>query len=283
MDNKFISVNTSVNKGTNKLDFDQYYTPYDTMKYCVDKSLEIIQKDYCISEFLEPSAGEGVFSDYLCENGFEVIAMDLFPKNERILQQDYLTCDLGYKKGRFIIGNPPYGSRLNLAQKFYKKSIELGDYISFILPISQLNNDIFLYEFDLIHSEDLGKIVFSDNKKVHCCLNIYTRPTKGLNERPSKSLKDVTIIRQDSKNYKDINEDIRMCYWGDGSAGKILSEGEHYSGEYKIVINNNELKDDIIKLFNTVDWRKELDSTAMCRIKQYHIIKILKKYIPNIK
>ena len=31
-----------------------------------------------------------------------------------------------------------------------------------------------------------------------------------------------------------------------------------------------------------IDWRKELNSTAMPRIKQYHIINVLKKYIKGI-
>jgi hypothetical protein len=74
-----------------------------------------------------------------------------------------------------------------------------------------------------------------------------------------------------------------MCYWGNGSAGKILQEGEKYSGEYKIKILNKTLKEDIIRVLSTVDWKKELNFIAMLRIKQYNIIEILKKYIPEIK
>ena len=99
---------------------------------------------------------------------------------------------------------------------------------------------------------------------------------------PTK-LKDITIVRQDKKGYEDIEFDIRMCYWGDATAGKILKEGESYSGEYKIIIHNKELKDDIINLLSTIKWENEIDSVAMRRIKQYHIIQVLKKYIPNIK
>ena len=144
---------------SNKLDYDQYYTPHDTMEYCVNKSRDIIRDlGYEVSEFLEPSAGEGIFSDYLLDSGLNVIAMDLFPKNEYTIKQDFLTCKLEYKPNRFIIGNPPYGSRLSLGLKFYNKACELGDYISFILPISQLNNTNMLYKFDLVYSEDLGKL-----------------------------------------------------------------------------------------------------------------------------
>lgn len=281
---KFNSVNSKVNKNCNKLDLDQYYTSYEDMEYCVNKAWDVIKDlGYEVSEFLEPSAGEGVFSNYLATSGLDVIAIDIEPKDEDIIKADFLTYDLEYKEGRFIIGNPPYGTRLNLAQKFYKRAIELGDYIAFILPISQLNNTQSMYEFDLVHSEDLGKLLFSNKKKVHCCLNVYVRPKNGLNKKIQNKLKDITIIREDKKDYEKIEYDIRMCYWGDGTAGKILTEEEHYSGEYKIIIHNKELRDEIINLFNTIDWSKELNSTAMRRIKQYHIIQVLKKYIPNIK
>jgi predicted RNA methylase len=281
---KFNSVNSKINKNCNKIELDKYYTSYEDMEYCVNKAWDIVRGlGYEVEEFLEPSAGNGVFSNYLATSGLDVIAIDIKPEDEDIIKADFLTYELEYKKGRFIIGNPPYGARLNLAQKFYKKAIKIGDYIAFILPISQLNNTQFMYEFDLVHSEDLGKLTFSNKKKVHCCLNVYVRPKDGLNKRKPNRLKDVEIVRQDSKKYKEFEYDIRMCYWGDATAGKILSEGESYSGEYKIKIYNEELKEDVINVLTNTDWKKEINSTAMRRIKQSHIIDVLKKYIPNIK
>lgn len=271
-------------KNSNKLNLDQYYTSEEDMNYCVNKTLDVLQENgYGIKSFLEPSAGEGVFSDYLYTSGKEVIALDIDPKKEDIIKADFLEYPIEYSEKRLIIGNPPYGSRLSLAKKFYKKAILIGDYISFILPISQLNNSEFMYEFDLLYSEDLGELVFSGNRKVKCCLNIYVRPKNGLNKKIKNKLKDIEIIRQDSKKYKDFKYDIRMCYWGDGTAGKILTENESYSGEYKIKIHNEDLKSEIINVLTNIDWKKELNSTAMCRIKQYQIIEVLKKYIPIIK
>lgn len=271
------------NKNSNKLNLDKYYTSYDDMEYVVNKSWDILKENgYEISEFLEPSAGNGVFSNYLSTSGLEVLAIDIEPDGDDIIKADYLTYDLNYVNGRCVIGNPPYGNRLNLAINFFKKSIEIADYIVFILPISQLNNTQSFYQFDLLYSEDLGVMTFSNTRKVHCCLNIYVRPKNGLNKRRLNKLKDITIVRQDSKKYKDFEYDIRMCYWGDGTAGKILSENEHYSGEYKIKINNENIKSEVIEILTNIDWKKELNSTAMCRIKQYHIINILQKKIPEI-
>ena len=280
MEKKFKSIES---KETNKLNLDQYYTSEEDMNYCVNKTLDILQENgYLVSEFLEPSAGQGVFSNYLATSGLNVIAIDIEPKSEDIIQADYLTYDIEYKKDRLIIGNPPFGSKLSLAKKFYNKSVEIGDYISFILPISQLNNTKMMYKFDLIYSEDLGELIFSGDRKVHCCLNIYVRPKSGLNKKKTSKLKDVEIVRQDSKKYDSFEFDIRMCYWGDATAGKILKNGERYSGEYKIKIHNEALKDKIITVLTNTDWKKELNSTAMCRIKQYHIIDILKREIPEI-
>lgn len=273
---------SSPKNGTNKLNLDQYYTSEEDMNYCVNKTLDILQEHgYTVSEFLEPSAGNGVFSDYLATSGLNVIAIDIEPKSEDIIQADYLTYDIKYKKDRLIIGNPPFGSKLSLATKFYNKSVEIGDYISFILPISQLNNTNSMYKFNLLYSEDLGELTFSGNRKVHCCLNIYVRPKNGLNKRRTSKLKDLEIVRNDSKKYKDFDFDIRLCGWG-ASAGKILSEGEIYSAEYKIKIHNDDLREKIIDVLTNADWSRELNSTTAPKIQQFHIINLLKREIPEI-
>jgi hypothetical protein len=169
---------------------------------------------------------------------------------------------------------------MNLAQKFFKKSIEIGDFIAFILPVSQLNNSQSLFEFDLIHSEDLGEVEYSD-RKLHCCFNIYKRPKNGLNKKKNTKLKSVDIVRQDSKKFGEFKHDIRMCYWGNGSAGKILKDGEKYSAEYKIKVNNG-FQHQVKEVLENVNWFDELNCIAMLKIQQFHITNLLKKKIPNI-
>lgn len=260
-----------------KINLDKYYTDIITAKYCIDKTFEIIGEKN-ITSIIEPSAGNGSFSNQLiCE------AYDIEPEFHNIISQNYLQLKKEYQKGRLVIGNPPFGIKMNLVQKFFKKSIEISDFIAFILPISQLNNTSTMYEFDLIYSEDLGMLKFSD-RNIHCCFNIYKRPII-LNNKPITKLNDIKIIRQDSKGYDDLlNFDLRLCYWGNGSGGKLLKpEDKKCAGEYKILINNNQLKENIINLFETIDWKKELNFVAMIRIKQYDIVNILKKYIPEIK
>lgn len=261
---------------------DKYYTPIHIANYCWDKVEEIIGSEN-ISEIIEPSCGNGSFyhHNYFYPHfGFDINPEYNFPQ---VKQSDFLLEPISYLEGRLIIGNPPYGNHLNLAQKFFKKSIEIADYIAFILPIGQLNNTNSMYQFDLIYSEDIGTNFYTD-RQLHCCFNIYKRPLNGeLNKKVRIKLNDITIYRQDCKDYQNKDYDIRMCYWGDGTAGKILNKNEKYSAEYKIKVNNNELKDKVIVVLSTFNWDDYLNCIAMKCIRQFHIIDVLKKNIPEIK
>lgn len=266
-----------------KLQNDKYYTPIEIANHCWDKVFEVIGEEN-ISEIIEPSVGNGSFLHHTEQ--LPHFAYDIEPECKsnftHIFKQDYLSANIEYLCGRLVIGNPPYGRCLNMAQKFFKKSVEIADTIAFILPISQLNNTRSMYEFDLVYSEDLGIRHYTD-RDLHCCFNIYRRPENGeLHSMPVAKLKDITIYRQDSKGYKEKDFDIRMCYWGDGSAGKILSNDEHYSAEYKIKINNDELREDIIKVLTTFDWKEYLSCIAMRKIQQFHIVDVLKENVKDI-
>lgn len=260
-----------------KIKNDKYYTPVELAQELIQITFNKIGLEN-IYEIIEPSAGNGVFSNQIkgC------IAYDIEPDGEDIIEQDFLKLKMPYKSGRLIIGNPPFGSCMNMAQKFFKKGVEIADYIAFILPISQLNNNRTMYEFDLIYSEDLGNVYFTD-RELHVCFNIYIRPKLGLNKQPKNRLKDVTIIRQDSKKYKDSPYDIRMCHWGDGTAGKILEEYESYAGEYKIIINNDKKYDQIYNFITTFNWNGYFKNISMKRIKQWQIIEILEDNIEDIE
>ena len=265
-----------------KIANDKYYTSIPLANHCWNKVLEVIGEEN-ISEVIEPSCGDGAF--YHHEKMIPHIGFDIEPQCDFIgvSKADYLSQNISYLWGRLVIGNPPYGRCLNMAQQFYRKSVEIADYIAFILPISQLNNSRSMYEFDLVYSEDLGVQRYSD-RDLHCCFNIYKRPSNGvLNKKPIAKLHDISIYRQDCTDYDKKDFDIRMCYWGDGTAGKILQSSERYSAEYKIKIHNEELKDDIIRVLTAFNWKEYLSCIAMRKIQQFHIVDVLKKEIPQIK
>ena len=268
-----------------KILLDKYYTPPDLAEYIVNKTKLIIGEEN-ISEYLKPSAGTGVFLDYLDK---PYLAYDIEPddKRNRIVKRDFLELDLDYKKGRCVIGNPPFGEKNNLTVSFYKKLIHICDYISFILPISQYKNDIKLYEFDLIYSEDLGIYTYTDIN-IHCCLNIFNRPINNiLNKKANNKLKDVEIIeiRLGNKQVKDY--DIRICAWGgykDGNSGignEVKYENQ-YAKEFCIKVYNEKYKNEIIELIKNADWRKLYPMTASPNLTQWQVYKYIKEQIPEI-
>lgn len=261
---------------------DKYYTPIAVANHCWDKVADVIGMGN-ISEIVEPSCGNGAFfhhPKYLPHFGY-----DIKPEmnQHNIIMADYLVAPICYLPGRLIIGNPPYGRCMNLAQKFYKKSVEIADYIAFILPISQFNNVNSMYEFDLIYSEDLGEQYYSD-VLLHCCFNIYRRPESGeLNKRPSHKLKSVSFCRQDSKGYAEQPYDVCLCYWGNGSCGNIVDQPGTYSAEYKIKVNDIEHRDEIINFIKTYNWREYVNCIAAKKLQQFHILDMLKDKFDWIK
>lgn len=260
---------------------DKYYTPNELVEYCIKKTKEIVGEGN-ITEYLEPSAGGGAFLNHLPK---DTLAYDLYPEDGRIVKQDFLTLDLPYKKGRCIIGNPPFGNRNVLSVKFYKKAILLGDYISFILPISQLNNTQKMYEFDLVYSENLGIHKYS-GEDVYCCLNIYVRNVMGVNKAPIKySFEDFSVVefRRGSKDVAPKEYDFGMCTWGDGSCGKRIYTQGQYAQEHYIVIHNKGLKDKILSLCENTDWRNLYPSVSSAKLQTWKIYKYIKEQIPEVK
>lgn len=258
-----------------KIDNDAYYTPVDLANELWDKTVNLIGGKN-ITYVIEPSCGSGSFLrhpkyrvNFACD-----IATECYGMADTFVKGDYLAMEIPRHKGCLVIGNPPFGERLNLAQRFFKHSVKFADYIAFILPISQLNNTQSLYEFDLIYSEDLGMRDYS-GRKLHCCFNVYKRPDNGLNHAPKTDSGLVKIYRDRRGGFEGADYDVRMCYWGNGSAGKILSDGEHYSGEYKIKVLDMERKQEIIDYIKSYPWMEKFQGVAMRKIQQFHIHQVL--------
>ena len=267
-----------------KLDNDKYYTPIDLAKECINKTFEIIGREN-ITEIIEPSAGNGSFSNNI-EN---CIAYDLVPENENINKANFLDLKLEYKIGRLFIDNPPFGVHSKLAIDFYNKCCDYGDYIAFILPISFYRNDIKLYKFDLVYSEDLGLKYYTD-RELHCCFNIYKRPDSGLlNQKPDYTLNEITIIehRRKNGNYKTaINKNIKdgycysMCNWGNGCLGKVPTFIGEYAQEVYFYCQDERIKNEMIALLEFNKVREYANSISSKRIS---VMKLYKYFYENIK
>lgn len=257
-----------------KIKNDAYFTPKDLAKKLIDKTFEELS-NYEISEVIEPSAGDGSFSLQIAN----CVAYDIDPKHKTIIQQDFLNFDLNYKKNRLFIGNPPFGNRNSLSEAFYKKCVKLGDFIAFILPISQLNNNQRLFDFKLIYSEDLGKQTYSD-RTIHCCFNIYVRSNEK--EKKKYIFNSLSIIehRRPKINLSD-DYDLRICAWG-SAIGKQVEFPNQYAKEFLIKINHKE-KTNILKSLLNADWVKLFPMTAAPNLLQWQVHKFLINNFSNNK
>jgi hypothetical protein len=258
-----------------KIDLDKYYTNEGIVNHCI-KVVDELGIDY--TEVIEPSAGDGAFSLKIPN----CIAYDIAPEHESVIEQDFLKLNLPYKEGRLIIGNPPFGSRNTLSVKFFKHSVNMGDYIAFILPVSQYNNNQQMYEFDLIHSEVLPLVEFS-GRELLCCFNIYKRPKNGLNKSAfNYKLKDVDVLEWRRGGTYEVPKhyDYGICSWG--SVGKEVKKQGQFALENYIVVNNLELKDEVIRVMKEADWNSLYPCIATPRLGQWKIYKYLKEQIPAL-
>tara|TARA_R110000796_G_scaffold236715_1_gene356321 strand:- start:42 stop:827 length:786 start_codon:yes stop_codon:yes gene_type:complete len=259
-----------------KIDLDKYYTDKQTAKNCIDIALKEFEN---ITEIIEPSAGSGAFSLQIPK----CIAYDIAPEHESIKEQDFLKLDLPYKKGRLIIGNPPFGVKNTMSVQFFKKASKIADYIAYILPISQLNNNRQMYDFDLIKSIDLGEVKYTD-RNLHCCFNLYQRPKNGLNKKPNDKIKGIRIIeyRRTKKKEIPLNFDFSMGCFGGGCCGVTPK----YIGKFAIEMYfyiEHEKKEEILKVLNTTDWKAMSKGVAKTyRLPQWKVLKHLKERINGL-
>lgn len=260
-----------------KIPHDKYYTPQHIVDLVMKRVKEVVGLEN-ITEFIEPSAGDGAFLDSLYATGIPTKAYDLYPERNDIVEQDYLELGLEYKKGRCVIGNPPFGKN-TLVKSFIKNSYKFSDYICFILPVSQYNNNYQVYEFDLVYSEVLQEVEYS-NKKVKCCFNVYKKPDK-LNKKPNYKLKDVEIyeFRRNEREVPDAIYDFRMCSYGD--IGKKVEIDGKYVKELCIKINKH--KDKVLNVLKNTDWKLVVPPTTTPSLPQWQVYKYIKEQIPELE
>jgi len=255
------------------IELDKFYTPKETAKQCIDLFFETFTD---VTEIIEPSAGNGNFSLQIPN----CIAYDLEPEHESITTQDFLKLESPYIKGRAFIGNPPFGDRNNLARSFYKHACKMGDYVGFILPISQMDNTDSLYYFDLVKSIDLGVLRYS-GMKVHCCFNLYKRPKNGnLNERKNINPNLFILYGDDvyrgkrQKEYAELDYDFVIFRRG-ASAGKIKTENTNKQ-TYKIKVfekENIEYVKNTILEFDWLNYKKHQSAPNITRNDIYRLFK----------
>jgi hypothetical protein len=158
---------------------DQFYTDENVAKTCINQITTILPhtKKYV---WVEPSAGNGAFLHNI-PSCYEKIGLDLEPKANDIIKQDYLKWSPPKDKDIIIFGNPPFGRQSSLAKSFISKSCEFAKVIAFILPKSFTKPSMFSafdLKFHLIHSAELEKDSFVINGSkydVPCVFQIWEK------------------------------------------------------------------------------------------------------------
>lgn len=219
-----------------KIENDKYYTENNLAQYCVEKTFEVIGRDW--DRIVEPSAGAGSFLQFLPE---DTLAYDIEPELDNIISADYREVELPYLEKSLVIGNPPFGRANKLSVQFIKASLKHSPYISFIQPISQLNQNRTMKDTELLYSEDLGKTNYS-GRKVHCCLNIYHYCKDG--HKQNFDIPGILECRHifRSGKYQHSDEilnypwDFRVAAWGNIH---LLAENEYCPNEVVFRCDNN--------------------------------------------
>ena len=122
--------------GKNRDTTDKFYTKNNVSQLCIEKVIETIE--YLNTDvFLEPSAGDGSFSDIMFDRFDNVEAYDIEPKpGKKIKKINFFDIKTDDTKTYHVIGNPPFGKQSSLAKQFIKYCCLFATSISFILPKS---------------------------------------------------------------------------------------------------------------------------------------------------
>lgn len=174
-----------VKKKINTLD--QFYTNPLVSDVLVKKTIELFPS-VTDANFLEPSAGTGNFIESLIQNKIKkqkIMALDLEPRAKETLgvkieKANYFEKVIK-KNNLVIIGNPPFGSRGDLALKFLNKALKESNIVAMILP-NIFNRYSLQSKVDqsakLVYSQQLKEKSFIlDDKSygVKCVFQIWTK------------------------------------------------------------------------------------------------------------
>ena len=213
---------------------DQFYTNKDIAK----KYYEILRTKVNIDDYgveLEPSAGMGSFYDLMDPN--KRVGIDISPKHEEIIQQDFFDYIPDKTKKYICIGNPPFGRVCSTAVKFFNKCATFSECIAFIIPRTfkrvSIQNKLNL-KFKLIYNEDLPvtPCCFTPKMTAKWCFQIWVK-TEQKRElvRYDKTHKDFGFLKHGPKDEKNQptppnNCDFVIKAYG-GNCGEIIDTELH--------------------------------------------------------
>lgn len=256
-----------------KLDLDKYYTSKELAEYCVNKTFEVLGSDW--ERIIEPSCGDGSFLSFLPKT---TLSYDIDYHSVANNIVDYRDVKLPYIEKSLVIGNPPFGRANRLSAQFVRVSLTHSGYISFIQPISQLNNNRLMNNTELVYSENLSVQQFK-NYDVPVCLNMY-KHSPGI----GKEKFDVPGIKycghlfrtgkcKHSEDRLNKKYDFRIAAW---HYPRLLKDGETCTNE--IVIDVVPAKYEWFKTkLEECDFNSLMSATVSPNMPDWRVLKYLKE------
>jgi len=203
---------------------EQFYTIPTVAQECIGNLLNYYKDSgRTMKLFLDPCAGNGVFSNYLKNFVGFCHAIDLHPTNPSVKYQDFLSY---HPQDKFdaVITNPPFGRASNLAIKFFNHSCLFSDVVAFIVPKSW-NTKFYILDklnlnFHRMKSFDLPKIAFQtvegedhDGKYLNCVFQIWEKKDFERQKMLEYRSKDFEFIRAKNQSeilkYDSYNRDMK--------------------------------------------------------------------------
>ncbi len=111
---------------------DLYATTRDAARTCVKTFRDVVRErghDECT--YVEPSAGTGVFLEFLPE---DTIAMDILPRHTRVQRREFLTWTPTDKQRKYaVVGAPPLGVRSDVSVAFVNHALGFADVVGMVV------------------------------------------------------------------------------------------------------------------------------------------------------
>lgn len=273
---------------------DAYFTKRDVAKYCVEQLIKICKKrkvDLKKYHFIEPSAGEGCFYDYIPAPKSRKTGLDINPVGKRFIKANFLEWypDKIRKGKNIVIGNPPFGHRGAMALAFVNRSLLFADIVAFILPMSFYSNgkgtNMKRVEgATLVHSEHLDRNSFYDPETQEDI------PVNTVFQIWMKGKRKSMFADYDVSEYVDIytccSAPDRFCGLGKGRKYDCFIASTFYGDDIQLVKTFDEVKygsgygmiikkkkREVMKVLKNADW-SGLSSVATnsCKhLRMFHI------------
>lgn len=201
---------------------------------------------------VEPSAGEGVFIPYTD------IWMDIVPLHDNVKEQDFFEFDT--TEYRYYLGNPPYGTKSDLAIRFFNHAALGCGVIGFILPRSIRKASMYKSldkNFHLVYEEILPHNSFTNDDEVKHIDSVFQvweyRDVRRIDPDRPTTHNDFTFVKE-TEYY-----DFSIC-----SKGNRVGEIRQGAPVANSLTSNYYIRGDVFEVFEKMKGKlKELSQDTI--------------------